>query len=74
MLSRCYLEKGMQTPLAQGRSTHFNDGVDTDQQVINKDLSLCCSASPHGMSAAVFSLETFPHRVAKEERYYTWAA
>ena len=26
-----YLEKGIQTPVAQGRSAHFADSVDSDQ-------------------------------------------
>ena len=35
-----YLEEGSQTPVAQGRSTHFDDRVDSDQQAVNKDISL----------------------------------
>ena len=35
-----YSEKGIQTPVAQGRSTHFDDQVDSDQQVVNTELSL----------------------------------
>ena len=26
-----YMEKGIQTPVAQGQSTHFDDEVDSDQ-------------------------------------------
>ena len=32
--------EGIQTPVAQGRSTHSDDQVDSDQQVVNKDLSI----------------------------------
>ena len=34
-----YLEKGIQTPISQGRSTH-DDKVNPDHQVVNKELSL----------------------------------
>ena len=35
--------KGIQTPMAQSRSTknRLDDKVDSDQQVVNKELSLC---------------------------------
>ena len=42
-----YLEKGIQTPMARGRSTnHVKDKVDSDQWVVNRNsLSLGCEAA-----------------------------